>query len=115
MHEKIIALVKSLSIGPCSCRYDCGSASSGYYDYLHETFVPGISERGPRTHHCNRCIAREALEADGITYTKDDRWPASHYAGMTFNVNCAPTVLDGVVTIVNAVYPPIPPPDSSKT
>ena len=63
--EKTVEFVKSLTRGPCSCWYDSGLAG----------LIVGISSfatKGPRTVHCTRCQAREALEADGVEYVKDD-------------------------------------------
>lgn len=70
--ERTVNFVKEMARGPCNCRYDCGSASTGYYDDLIDAWVPGKFDRGPRTLHCQRCQAREALNADGIEFATDD-------------------------------------------
>lgn len=72
MNEKVISFVKSLSVGPCSCRWDAGSATCGTYDTITGKRTYGHYDRGPRTHHCVRCRAREALDADKIEYSKSD-------------------------------------------
>ena len=99
MFENTVDLVKYMSVGPCCCRYECGSCSSGYYNPESGDRTPGHYDRGPRTFHCDRCKARSALEADGIPYEKDDRvnW-ARIYEGVKLNTACAPSPLfQGVI------------------
>lgn len=72
MHENIISLVKSLSVGGCSCYHANGRGSMGGYDPATGHYVPGTYDPGPKT-ECMRCRARGCLEADGVEYEKDDR------------------------------------------
>jgi len=69
--ENTIELVKSLSKGPCGCQYNMGSFGVSWDSATGEQ--KSTYDRGPRTTHCIRCRAREALDADDIEYEKDDR------------------------------------------
>jgi hypothetical protein len=72
MHDNTVALVKSLSAGRCGCYHINGSASSATHDPATGEVMPGHYDPGQLV-KCMRCKAREALEADGIDYVKDDR------------------------------------------
>ena len=98
--KRTVDFVTAMSVGPCSCRYECGSSSSGFYDPTSGEWTPGSYDRGPRTFHCDRCKAREALDADGIEYVKDDRINWSRvYEGVKLGIDCAnPAVIPGFVT-----------------
>ncbi len=101
MNEHTIDLVKGLTRGPCGCQYNMGSCSISTYDPYTGKTTPGHYDRGPRTHHCMRCRAREALEADGIPYEKDDRpfWPLLEM-GVKLKVDCEPMMGLGGQTFV---------------
>lgn len=93
----VIELVKSLSVGPCSCQYNMGSFIMTYDNQTgkHEHF----GDRGPRTQECMRCRARTALDADAVRYVKDDtvRWTPLN---SPLNVACAaPVTIGHEVTI----------------
>lgn len=65
-----IEFVISMSVGRCSCYEINGSAGTGYNPQTGEhTWYskPGTTVK------CLRCKAREALDADGVEYEKDDR------------------------------------------
>jgi len=79
MHENTIALVKSMTVGVCSCYTEGGSCSFGM-DLetgrpIHSS-TPGIKVQ------CMRCKAREALDADGIEYEKVDHAPYSIFTSV---------------------------------
>jgi hypothetical protein len=95
MHDNIISMVKSLSIGPCRCQYPYGQASVGW-DPVKGTSTMSF-EAGPKT-ECMRCKARTALEADGIEYEKLDgaNWTMHNMMGLIGNAACP--FAPGVVT-----------------
>jgi hypothetical protein len=69
MKEKITALAISLSQGVCTCYYRNGSFSIG------TNMTTGESKHSFNAGTkmvCLRCRAREALEGDGVEYTKVD-------------------------------------------
>ena len=73
---------------------------------MHYNYATGKTtmsgDQGPRTHHCVRCRAREALERDGIEYAKDDRAYYVGFNGAVMNPCCVPSLLpEGVVTITS--------------
>lgn len=74
MHENTIAIVKSMTVGGCSCYVQGGSYSFGT-DL--ETGQPTHSSTPGIKVQCMRCKAREALDADGIEYEKVDHVPYS--------------------------------------
>jgi len=90
-HSNVISLVKSLSRGRCGCYQINGSLSIGAYDPLTGAETPFKSTHGD-TIKCQRCIARAALEADGIDYEKVDHLPTLVHNG---NINCAPSIPPG--------------------
>ena len=101
MNDRTIDFVKSLTPGPCSCEYNMGSCSIPYYDTVTGETSPGHYDRGPRTRHCIRCQAREALEADGIPYEKDDRpqWDWFMRMGGKIPIDTAPKTMGGEVWV----------------
>jgi len=72
MDSNVVGLVKSLSMGPCSCYRGMGSCSWSYNSQTGEADYK--TDPGPLT-TCLRCRARQALEADGIDYEKVDHLP----------------------------------------
>ena len=95
--NSVIDFVKSLSIGPCSCAYNMGSFNVSYDYATGKSVMSG--DKGPRTHHCTRCRAREALERDGIEYVKDDTVHYVAYNGM--NACAAPSLMpEGSISFV---------------
>lgn len=102
MHDNVISFVKSLSVGPCSCSYRMGSASSGHY-MSDGTYASGHHDPGPKT-ECMRCKARRCLDADGVEYVKDDRaqWIMTNCVG-PLNACAAPMSL-GEVFVTSGTY-----------
>jgi hypothetical protein len=70
MHANTISLVKSLSVGTCSCYEINGSCGMGYDPTTGKSTY--TSKSGTKI-KCMRCKARDALDADGVEYEKDDR------------------------------------------
>lgn len=68
-HENVIDLVKTLSVGLCSCTYPMGRCNIGWDPDTGTTTCE--SDLGPKV-ECTRCKARRALEADSIEYVKVD-------------------------------------------
>lgn len=66
--ENVIDLVKSLSVGPCTCTYPMASCSMMWDAEGRSTHK---SDMGPKQ-ECLRCKARQALESDFIEYVNDD-------------------------------------------
>lgn len=98
MNDNTVSFVKRLSVGPCECQWNMGSFSPATYDPHTGKTDPGHYDRGPQTHHCMRCRARAALDADGVDYVKDD----ARGSVMSFNGNvvCAvPTAMLGDVWV----------------
>lgn len=65
-----VGLVKSLADGPCSCVYPMARGSWGVDPKTGE--ATHSYDPGPKR-TCLRCLAREALAADGVTYVSDNR------------------------------------------
>jgi hypothetical protein len=99
--SRTVDLVIGLSKGPCGCQWNMGSMSIGTYDPYTDKMTPGHYDRGPRTHHCMRCQAREALDADGVEYEKDDRafWPLLQM-GVKLKIDAEPMMGLGGQTFV---------------
>jgi hypothetical protein len=72
--EHVVDLVKELSKGRCACYRTNGKFSLGYIDQTTGKQVVGHCDPGQLV-KCLRCRAREALEADGVEYTKIDHVP----------------------------------------
>jgi hypothetical protein len=72
MNERTVNLVKALSVGRCSCYHINGSGNIATFDPMTGEVTPGHYNPGHLV-QCLRCQAREALDADGVVYTKDDR------------------------------------------
>jgi hypothetical protein len=72
MYENTIALVKSITVGRCTC-YEMGGSCSFSVDP--ETGKPIYNSTSGTKIQCMRCKARTALEADGVEYEKADYVP----------------------------------------
>lgn len=99
MFEKTIAFVIERSKGPCGCEHNMGSASSGHWGP--DGWVPGKHDQGPCTRRCERCKARETLDADGITYEKDDRRQWEPWMLTGISIDAAPSLMPGVQTFTS--------------
>ncbi len=71
MNERTIGLVKSLTVGRCSCYHVNGRGQHRHLPMTGEV-TPCHYDPGTLVKRL-RCQAREVLEADGVEYTKDDR------------------------------------------
>jgi hypothetical protein len=103
MTQRSVNLIKSLSRGPCSCQYEKDSFSVTWDPTMGKTNYAG--DLGPRTQQCTRCRAREALEADGIEYDKDDKFSWDTVTKfMGDGATAVKTLGEGVVVITGSVY-----------
>jgi hypothetical protein len=70
-HANTIELVKSLSVGPCSCTYRTASGMTSFCPTTGKTTFH--HNPGPKT-ECLRCRARRCLETDSIEYEQVDHF-----------------------------------------
>jgi hypothetical protein len=76
MHDNTIALVKSMTVGGCTC-YEVGG--SCFFGSDPETGQPTFGSTPGTKIQCMRCKARAALDADGVEYEKVDHVPHSWF------------------------------------
>jgi hypothetical protein len=76
MYDNTIALVKSMTVGGCTC-YEVGGSSNFGMDP--ETGQSTFSSTPGTKIQCMRCKARQALDTDGIEYEKIDQVPYSWF------------------------------------
>jgi hypothetical protein len=102
MNDNVIAMVKDLSRGPCSCSYQNGSFGIGWNPTTGKQTFSG--DPGPKT-ECMRCRARRCLEADNVEYEKDDRafWTL-HNMGVKLNPATACKSFEGQVFVTSGTF-----------